>query len=186
MSGDPMPPGGAEGPSTVPAAPVVPDFDGWVAAHGSALLRFAYAVVGEPEAAERTLRMSLARAYPRWPRLISVGDPAHSVRRMILSAHASRWRRTGWRERPGATGMIDLTSAGLRRANVSLSDLVWEWYQDLPTRQRAAVALRFYDRLSYAQIASSLGCGENAARSHVHRGLVALRLAIEDAEDLDD
>lgn len=41
--------------------------------------------------------------------------------------------------------------------------------------QRAAVVLRFYEDLTYAEIGKVLGCPEATARSHVHRALAALR-----------
>jgi RNA polymerase sigma factor (sigma-70 family) len=170
----------------LPAPAAVPDFDGWVAAHGPGLVRFAYAVIGDQRLAEQTVQTCLARAYARWPRLNRTGDPASGLHRMVLDAHTSWWRRMRGRPGRGVAAMIDLPSAESRREQRSLSDLLWEWCQDLPTRQRAAIVLRLHDQLSYAQIGTSLGCTEEAARSHVHRGLVALRLALEDEEDRDD
>jgi RNA polymerase sigma factor (sigma-70 family) len=185
VGGDELLAEGAGGRPTVAVPSAVPDFDGWVAAHGSALLRFAYAVVGEQAAAEQVLRTSLARAYERWPQLSRVGDPTPLVRRMIVNSRASWWGRIRRRSRSGHGGMIDLTDAELRD-QVPLPDLVWDWCRDLPPRQRAAIVLRLYEGLSYAQIAASLGCAEGAARSDVHRALVVLRLAIEDEQDHDD
>jgi DNA-directed RNA polymerase specialized sigma24 family protein len=46
----------------------------------------------------------------------------------------------------------------------------------LPRRQRAAVVLRFYEGLPDAEIAAVLGCGASTVRSHISRGLAALRL----------
>ena len=45
----------------------------------------------------------------------------------------------------------------------------------LKPNQRIALVLRFYHDLSMAQIAESMGCSEATARSHVHRGLKALK-----------
>jgi RNA polymerase sigma factor (sigma-70 family) len=55
----------------------------------------------------------------------------------------------------------------------------------LPDRQRAAVVLRFYEDLSYAEIADLLHCAEATARSSVHRALATLKatLSKEGAED---
>lgn len=47
--------------------------------------------------------------------------------------------------------------------------------ETLPRPQRAAVVLRFYDDLPFAQIAEILDCTESTARSHVHRALATLR-----------
>jgi RNA polymerase sigma-70 factor (ECF subfamily) len=49
----------------------------------------------------------------------------------------------------------------------------------LPPQQRAVVALRVWQGLSYGEIAESLGCTETTARSHMHHGLAALRKYLE-------
>jgi RNA polymerase sigma factor (sigma-70 family) len=46
----------------------------------------------------------------------------------------------------------------------------------LPRRQRTALVLRFYEDLSYQEIAETLGCTAGAARSYVSRGLSTLRI----------
>jgi RNA polymerase sigma-70 factor (ECF subfamily) len=49
----------------------------------------------------------------------------------------------------------------------------------LPAQQRAVVALRFLQHLSYAEIARILECAEGTVRSHMHHGLCALRKQLE-------
>lgn len=53
---------------------------------------------------------------------------------------------------------------------------------DLSPAQRTAVVLRHVDGLSYAEIAEAIGRPENTVKSHVHRGLAALRMALLAAE----
>ena len=65
------------------------------------------------------------------------------------------------------------------------ADEAWQLCNQLPPAQRAAVVLRFYEDLSYAQIAVILDCAEATARSHVHRALVNLRARLTTgAEDV--
>ena len=45
----------------------------------------------------------------------------------------------------------------------------------LPTRQREALVLRYYADLSEAQIASAMGISRGAVKSHMTRGMSALR-----------
>jgi RNA polymerase sigma-70 factor (sigma-E family) len=50
----------------------------------------------------------------------------------------------------------------------------------LPARQRACLALRFYDDLTEAEIASALGISTGSVKTHVHRGMAALAVALEE------
>ena len=61
---------------------------------------------------------------------------------------------------------------------VDTSDAVWRVCQRLPRQQRAAVVLRFYEDLDYAEIAAVLEIAEPTVRSHVHRALAALRVEL--------
>ena len=54
-------------------------------------------------------------------------------------------------------------------------DAVWRQLATLPRRQRAILALRFYDDQSDAQIAEILGISASAVRAHASRGITTLR-----------
>ena len=66
---------------------------------------------------------------------------------------------------------------------MSTEDAVWRVCQGLPRQQRAAVVLRFYEDLEYAEIAAILDLAEPTVRSHVHRALAALRVQLTAQED---
>lgn len=175
--------GGAE-----PAAPDgVDDFGAWVAARGGALQRFAFLVTGSANDAPDLVQEALSRAYPRWAAL-SRSDTAEAyVRRSIVNASISGWRKN---RRLVAVGdpapLVDATGHHHDTATgVTDADEAWRLCEQLPPRQRAAVVLRFYEDLSYAQIALVLDCTEPTARSYVHRALAALRtrFAEENAHD---
>ena len=93
---------------------------------------------------------------------------------MIVNAHVSGWRRTR-RESPVA----EVRERPIRRRRGrrhGTADAVWRVCQGLPRQQRAAVVLRFYEDLDYAEIAAVLDLAEPTVRSHVHRALAALRV----------
>jgi len=50
---------------------------------------------------------------------------------------------------------------------------------ELPERARIAIRLRWYDEMSYGQIAHVLGVSEDAARMYVRRALVVVRELLE-------
>lgn len=152
------------------------DFSAWVAARGPALQRFAYLVCGDQHAAGDLVQDALMRAWPRWPELSKRGTIEAYVRRSIVNGSISVWRKQ--RRMVVVAEPQDLHSAPVSTTGVpgsTDSTLAWELCADLPPAQRAALVLRFHDDLGYPQIADLLGCAESTARSHVHRGVLALR-----------
>jgi RNA polymerase sigma-70 factor (sigma-E family) len=155
-------------------------FDEWALARWPALLRFARLTTGEDSDAQDAVQDALVGVYPRWRELQSGGTLEAYVRRSVVNSTISRWRKFGRRENPAAAlpemqvGEVqsDLTAA------LSDADLAWQLCQQLPPQQRAAVVLRFYEDLSFAEIGKVLGCPESTARSHVHRALASLRTLI--------
>ena len=56
-----------------------------------------------------------------------------------------------------------------------LDNVVWHALATLPRRQRAILALRFYDDRSDAQIAEILGVSQSSVRAQASRGIATLR-----------
>jgi len=151
-------------------------FDAWASARVAGLLRFAYLVTGSQHAAEDAVQDALTSACATWSRVSRTRDPDAYVRRMIANAHVSPWRRHGRRVVPVA----DLAEPPGRHAadpadGVSTNDAVWRVCSTLPRQQRAAVVLRFYEDLDYAEIAALTGVREGSVRSRVSRGIAAMR-----------
>lgn len=149
------------------------DFDAWAEARLAALLRFAYLVTGSQAAAEDAVQSALVRACEKWSRVGRTADPDVYVRRMVVNAHISAWRKSGRRESPLA--VVRQTSGADPAEHVVRQDAVWRMCSKLPAQQRAAVVLRYYEDLDYPEIAALLGVAEVTVRSHVHRALAALR-----------
>ncbi len=157
-------------------------FDAWVGARVPSLMRFAYLVTGSQDAAEEAVQNALTKACEQWPRIRRTTDPDRYVRRMVANAHVSAWRRFGRRVSPVAE--VRLSEVGPDPADrVAGADAVWRVCSGLPRQQRAAVVLRFYEDLEYAEIAAILEVTEATARSHVHRALAALRAELERGDD---
>ena len=165
-------------------AKVPDDFDEYVATRGQALLRFAYVLTGDPSDAEDVVQDVLARALPRWDRINRAEDPDAYLRRMLVNANISRWRRFRRRETPFAEVVPDVAVPDAADVAVagSETDRLWRAVLELPRNQRVAVALRFHEGLGYAEIGTITGCAEATARSHVFRGLAALRVALGEGE----
>ena len=156
-------------------------FDSWVSTRVPELLRFAYLVTGSQDAAEEAVQTALSAACAKWARVRRTTDPDAYVRRMIANAHVSLWRKFGKRIAvvPAVPEEHDRDHADA----IATSDAVWRVCSALPRQQRAAVVLRFYEDLDYAEIARILDVTETTVRSHIHRALAALRVQLTRAED---
>lgn len=167
-------------PGDVVARATAPtDFSGYVAARARSLQVFAYLVTGDRSEAADLVQDALERAWPRWDRLVARGDVEAYLRRSIANGSISRWRKLR-RVVPVAEPVAAGTSAA---APVGDADAAWQLCSTLPPTQRAAVVLRFYEDLSYAEIGTVLDCAEATARSHVHRALTSLRERLAEGAD---
>lgn len=152
------------------------DVGSWIAARGDSLSRFAYLVIGDRERALDAVQDALVGAYPRWQKIIAAGDPGAYLRRSIVNADTSRWRKFLRREhlvadvRELKEPVID-DPAHLLAAN----DAARVLFARLPAKQRAAVVLRYYEDLADEEIASTLECSVSTVRSQIHRALQTLR-----------
>ncbi|GAA1562963.1 SigE family RNA polymerase sigma factor [Kribbella hippodromi] len=154
------------------------EFEGWVAEKADALLRFAYVLTGDTHLAEDAVQDALTTACARWGRVSRADDPEAYVKRMVVNAHISWWRRFRRREAPVDDPVRTANAVPDGAAARAESEAVWALCATLPDKQRAAVVLRFYEELSYAEIAQLLHCAEATARSHVHRALAALKTTL--------
>jgi RNA polymerase sigma-70 factor (sigma-E family) len=159
-----------------------PEFDEWVAQRGAALLRFAYLLTRDHARAEEAVQDALLAAYSRWARICRGQDPEAYVRRSIVNADISRWRRFLRRETPTADPVQTVSRPDHADAQAE-HDAVWTLCATLPTKQRAAVILRYYEDLPDAEIAGILDCSPATVRSQIHRALATLRTTLTTAEE---
>lgn len=156
-------------------------FDDYVRVKGERLVRLARLLVRDRHLAEDLVQEVLGRAFPRWGRIVAGGDPDVYVRRMLVNANNSWWRRRSASEL--ATGDVeweatDPVDVGQRSAE---RDAVWRVVAALPVKQRAAVVLRYYEDLDDTTIAEILECSAVTVRTQTMRALATLRQRLGDA-----
>ncbi|MFT4294610.1 MAG: sigma-70 family RNA polymerase sigma factor [Micropruina sp.] len=163
--------------------PPVRSFEDYVRARSDGLTRMACLVTRDWDEARDAVQDALVGLYPRWATLPEQRLDAY-VHRSVINACLIRLRRRR-RVLPVAEPhrLPDELAFGDPAAGVALADLAWRLCSELPPLQRAAVVLRFYRDLSYADVAEALGCSESTARSHVHRALAALRTRYQEGEN---
>ncbi len=125
----------------------------------------AYRMVGNRQAAEDIAAETFARALLRWHRLDQDRLPGW-ILRVTANQAIDLMRKKG---RVLEAGTIDLEDATTLRLALA------EALRKLPRRQRDAIALRFLSDLSVAATADALGITPGSVKTHVHRGLAALR-----------
>jgi RNA polymerase sigma-70 factor (sigma-E family) len=136
------------------------------------LLRVAYLLTRDWALAEDLLQTSLAKTWSVWRRI--EGDPEPYVRRVLVNTYTSWWRRRWNGERP-ASELPERPSADSHR-EVDDRDQVVRALRRLPRQQRAVLVLRYYEDLSEAEIAETLGISGGTVKSHAAKGLANLRL----------
>jgi len=155
-------------------------FDDYVRARSGGLLRLAWLITRNWEDARDAAQDAFAALYPRWSRL-PTGTGLHAyVSRCVVNAALAVVRRRRTLSVPDVTLLHEAPVGADPAIGVVEADRMLRWCGELPPTQRAAVVLRFYRDLSFAEIGEVLGCREATARSHVHRAVRALRIQAEE------
>lgn len=149
-------------------------FEDYVAARGSSLVRFAALLTGDRHRAEDLVQEALARTYLRWDRIRRADNPDVYVRRLLVNASRSWWRRRANRELP-VERTADRPAPGDMGAESAERDLMRRLIARLPHRQRAVLVLRYYEDLDDVAISQVLDCNPVTVRTHAMRALRALR-----------
>jgi RNA polymerase sigma-70 factor (sigma-E family) len=147
-------------------------FDAFVRARLPDLLRFGRALTGSAEAGADLVQDALERTLLAWSRLESRHEPEGYVRRIMVNRNISIWRKL--RREYVTADVIDRGSEDRH-----FDDDLWRALQTLPPRQRAVIALRYYEDLSEADIAHTLGCSVGTVKSQSSKALAKLRALID-------
>lgn len=159
------------------------EYSEFVRARGTALLRTAHLLTSNPAHAEDLLQISLTKTYLAWGRLRDPGTAEAYTRRVLATTSISWWRRkTNRLEQPAEI----LPDAGQDHPAGQLAerDAMMGALRQLSPQQRAVLVLRFYEDLSEAQIAETLGLSTGTVKSHASRGLARLRLLLDEDGDV--
>jgi RNA polymerase sigma-70 factor (sigma-E family) len=143
------------------------EFTEFYAASAAALRRTAYVVVRDWHVAEDLTQQAMAKVYVAWPRIREETRLAYT-RRAVVNECLSHLRR----HRPELpTEVLPDRPTPAHEPGHDLSGAI----AALPARQRAIVALRFYDDLSVAEVGRLLGIADGTVKSQTNRALETLR-----------
>jgi RNA polymerase sigma factor (sigma-70 family) len=140
--------------------------------HRDVVWRFLVSSVGASEAEDcfQETFISALRAYPRLRPDSNLRAWALTIaHRKALDAHRGRSRRALPVAEPADLDPRPGVGPAPR------DEQLWDAVHELPARQRSAVVLRFVADLAHHEIATAIGCSEDAARRSLHEGLAKLR-----------
>ncbi|MGN6611903.1 MAG: SigE family RNA polymerase sigma factor [Angustibacter sp.] len=167
----------------------VTSFETFVAERGPALLRLAWLLCADADAAEDLVQDALVKVLPRWRRIVAGGAPEPYVRSVIRTTFIDGWRRRRVREvlvdddtafGDGIGSAPDPASTADVRLTVQTALL------RLTPRQRAVLVLRFYEDLTEAATARELGCSVSTVKSQTRHAVGRLRVLAPELADLFD
>jgi RNA polymerase sigma-70 factor (sigma-E family) len=151
------------------------DFGEFVRAVLPGLLRYGHALTGNPHDAADLVQGVLERIGARWQIVLRrTGDPVAYARRAMVNAHVSRWRRT--RRESLVADLPDTTMVW--QPDRFADEPLWAAVRALPPRQRAVMVLRYYEDLSEAEIAATLGISKGTVKSQANKAMANLRATL--------
>ena len=149
-------------------------FEEYALARGAALLRFARVLTADEHRAEDLVQDVLAKVYASWRRISLLEHPDLYVRRMLVNAYTSWWRRAVNRElavaEPAATSSVEDTAS-----ESAERDAIWRLVLQLSPRQRTVIVLRYYEDYDDATIAELMQCRPGTVRTQARRALAKLQ-----------
>ncbi len=149
------------------------DFDAFARENWATLMSIGVAVCGSRAEAEDLVQTALTNAFVRWRRIHRDQALAY-LRRSILNANVSRWRR----HRGAEVSVADVPDRVRPRAGTDGVDdrqTLLPLLRSLPERQRAVLVLRYLCDLPDDEIAETLDISAGTVRSQAFRGLATLR-----------
>jgi RNA polymerase sigma-70 factor (sigma-E family) len=146
------------------------------------LLRLGYVLTGDRGLAEDLAQTALARAYASWPRIRRAGDPDAYVRRVLVNANRSRFRKRRVAEQ--LTGTVPEPAQVDAARDCDDRVTLMAALMRLPLGQRSVVVLRFWLDMTEPQVAEALGCSVGNVKSQATRGLAALRSRTDLTEEM--
>lgn len=149
-------------------------FEEFVHIRGPALIRFARLLTNDDDRADDLLQEVMAKVLVKWRRVSAADRPDVYVRRMMVNANSSWWRRRSNRELSVAEPSDVCGRADLAQ-DIAERDHYWDLLGRLPMRQRAVLVLRYYEDLDDVTIAEVLDISPVTVRVTVLRALATLR-----------
>src|ERR1700686_3982572 len=167
--------------SVVPAGEALPErtFEAVAVPDARRLYSLALSILRDEGEAEDAVQETLLKAWRSWESVARMERPAAWLTRVCVNHCISRRRNLRLRGWPPLALIEDAASRGDPGTLASLVD-VDRVYRRLSLKQRAAITLNYRQGYSVEECAVFMGCRPGTVRTHLARGLAALRKELGD------
>ena len=157
-----------------------PDFDELVERHSAEIFAYVWRLLRDTHDAEDCLQETFLRAFRSFGRVRAGSNYRAWLYKIATNTARSQWKRRT-RSELHTTELdpdqhADEMSVADRVEQRTLLAAVTRAVEALPDQQRAALIMRKYQELSYAEIAAALECTEAAARANVYQAVKKLQV----------
>lgn len=154
-----------------------PNFEVLVEKHGGELCAYLWRLTGDEADARDCLQDTFLRAYRAYDRVKDFSNLRAWLYKIATNTARTQHARDHRRQ---AEPLLEPFASGEKAVDVQVIErtqlaAVKQAVMELPMRQRAALMMRKYQELDYAEIAGALDCSEDAARANVYQALKKLR-----------
>src|SRR2546423_474090 len=147
------------------------DFREFVSARQGALRRTAYLLCGDWHQAQDLTQQTLAKLSVAWSRVRAVEAVDSYARQVLVRTFIDESRK----RRNHEVATAELPESGAESPEIETRMALMEALKQLSPRQRAVVALRFWDDMSVEATAEALGMKPNTVKSDTARALAKLK-----------
>lgn len=159
-----------------------PDFTVLVDQHSNELFGYLWRLTGDEADARDCLQDTYLRAYRAYGRLRDFSNVRAWLYKIATNTARTQHARN---HRRRAEPLLEPMASSEKAVDTQVMEhtqlaAVKQAVMALPQRQRAALMMRKYQELEYAEIAEALDCSEDSARANVYQALKKLRAIFSD------
>ncbi|MFL6204671.1 MAG: RNA polymerase sigma factor [Acidimicrobiales bacterium] len=146
--------------------------------HATALLRLAVVLTGDRPLAEELVQEAFVRFHRSGASPLPGAELAY-LRRTVINLSHGHHRHLAVVRRRSVERAGDVEAAEHEAVRRDAQRRVAAAVRSLPSRQRDCVVLHYYDGLSDADVADTLGISAGSVKTHLHRARAALAEQLE-------
>jgi RNA polymerase sigma factor (sigma-70 family) len=150
-------------------------FEAFYEANFDVVRRSLATAFGDPVLAEESTQEAFARAYAHWPRVARMDRPAGWV--YVVAVRFSLKQRGRSRTSEPEDPAEDIAD------RVSTREVVRAAIDQLPTRQRIAIVLRYLVDLPLDDVAAAMDCAIGTVKSTLHTALARLQVELDEESE---